>query len=242
MTGWSSTWVRNRGCRPRAGDGHGCGLHSMRGGPLMSTDHAATLRRFQNPAVRQSAALDDLVRQAVFGSAPEREQARWLIWEMGQQAGVRPASIHELYLARGRGEVPPFTTPAINVRVLAYDSARAIFRAARRLDVGAVICEIARSEIGYTEQRPAEYVAVMTAAALREGFTGPLFIQGDHVQVNAKKYAADPEAELQALRTLIEEELHARSEEHTSELQSRQYLVCRLLLEKKKSLLYQVRH
>src|SRR3712207_7085295 len=30
--------------------------------------------------------------------------------------------------------------------------------------------------------------------------------------------------------------LHARSEEHTSELQSRQYLVCRLLLEKKKYL------
>src|SRR3712207_7969516 len=30
--------------------------------------------------------------------------------------------------------------------------------------------------------------------------------------------------------------LQARSEEHTSELQSRQYLVCRLLLEKKKNL------
>src|SRR3712207_7914188 len=29
--------------------------------------------------------------------------------------------------------------------------------------------------------------------------------------------------------------LRARSEEHTSELQSRQYLVCRLLLEKKKT-------
>src|SRR3712207_7821788 len=28
---------------------------------------------------------------------------------------------------------------------------------------------------------------------------------------------------------------HSRSEEHTSELQSRQYLVCRLLLEKKKT-------
>src|SRR3712207_8376101 len=28
---------------------------------------------------------------------------------------------------------------------------------------------------------------------------------------------------------------HERSEEHTSELQSRQYLVCRLLLEKKKT-------
>ena len=168
-----------------------------------------TLQRFQSPGVRQSAAMDELVRQAVFGAPDERDRARWLIWEIGQQAGVRPASIHELYLARGRGELRPFTTPAINVRVLAYDSARAIFRAARRLDVGAVICEIARSEIGYTDQRPAEYVAVMTAAALREGFTGPLFIQGDHVQVNAKKYGADPEAELQAIRTLIDEELHA---------------------------------
>ncbi len=168
-----------------------------------------TLQRFQSPAARQSAALDELVRQAVFGAPDERDRARWLIWEIGQHAGVRPASIHELYLARGRGEVRPFTTPAINVRVLAYDSARAIFRAARRLDVGAVICEIARSEIGYTDQRPAEYVAVMTAAALREGFTGPLFIQGDHVQVNAKKYAAEPDTELQAIRTLIEEELHA---------------------------------
>src|SRR5690349_23380708 len=169
----------------------------------------ATLQRFQSPAVRQSAELDELVRQAVFGRPEEREQARWLIWEIGQRAGVRPASIHELYLARGRGDVRPFTTPAMNIRVLAYDSARAVFRAAKRLDVGALICEIARSEIGYTEQRPAEYVAVMTAAALREGFTGPLFIQGDHVQVNAKKYATDPAAELQAIRTLVEEELHA---------------------------------
>src|SRR5437899_7119084 len=175
----------------------------------MSNDIAATLRRFRSPAVRQSGEMDHLVRQAVFGTPEDRDQARWLIWEIGQHAGVRPASIHELYMARGRGEVPAFTTPAMNIRVLAYDSARAVFRVAKRLDVGALICEIARSEIGYTEQRPAEYVAVMTAAALREGFTGPLFIQGDHVQVNAKKYAVDPEAELQALRALIEEELQA---------------------------------
>src|SRR5438445_1091750 len=33
-----------------------------------------------------------------------------------------------------------------------------------------------------------------------------------------------------------------RSEEHTSELQSRQYLVCRLLLEKKKARYWQPRH
>jgi fructose/tagatose bisphosphate aldolase len=159
--------------------------------------------------VQDSAKIDALVRKAVFGSEDEKAHARWMIWEMGQKAGVRPASIHELYMARGRGEVPAFTTPAMNVRIMSYDTGRAIFRAAKRLDAGAIICEIARSEIAYTDQRPAEYVAVMTAAALREGFVGPLFIQGDHVQVNAKKYAADPDAELNALRALIEEELHA---------------------------------
>src|SRR6267378_251500 len=167
------------------------------------------LQQFDDPAVRRSPKMDALVRDAVFGNEDTKTQARWMLWEIGQRAGVRPASIHELYMARGRGDVPAFTTPAINVRILSYDTGRAIFRAAKRLDVGAVICEIARSEIAYTDQRPAEYVAVMTAAALREGFQGPLFIQGDHVQVNAKKYAADPEAELGAIRTLIDEEVHA---------------------------------
>ncbi|HMH81299.1 MAG TPA: hypothetical protein VK531_00400, partial [Gemmatimonadales bacterium] len=102
----------------------------------MASAPETTLQRFENPAVRQSSALDELVRRAVFGASEEREQARWLIWEIGQRAGVRPASIHELYLARGRGEVRPFTTPAMNIRVLSYDSARAVFRAALRLDVG----------------------------------------------------------------------------------------------------------
>src|SRR6266699_3547176 len=94
------------------------------------------LQQFDDPAVRQSPQMDALVREAVFGNEDARTQARWLLWEIGQRAGVRPASIHELYLARGRGEVPPFTTPAINVRILSYDTGRAIFRAAQRLDVG----------------------------------------------------------------------------------------------------------
>src|SRR3712207_6954201 len=41
-------------------------------------------------------------------------------------------------------------------------------------------------------------------------------------------------ADLPAGRHPGEDRPHERSEEHTSELQSRQYLVCRLLLEKKK--------
>src|SRR3712207_8298480 len=38
------------------------------------------------------------------------------------------------------------------------------------------------------------------------------------------------------LRGVLAEHAAVRSEEHTSELQSRQYLVCRLLLEKKKNI------
>src|SRR5581483_3124342 len=68
----------------------------------------------------------------------------------------------------------------------------------------------ARSEIGYTEQRPHEYAAVVLGAALREGFRGPIFIQGDHVQTNAKKYnSPDRDKELDALRALIKEEIAA---------------------------------
>src|SRR5207237_8845079 len=59
------------------------------------------------------------------------------------------------------GVIHGFTVPAINVRGMAYVTARSIFRTAIRLDAGAFIFEIARSEIAYTEQRPAEYVAVM---------------------------------------------------------------------------------
>jgi fructose/tagatose bisphosphate aldolase len=165
--------------------------------------------KVRDQARLRSAATDRLVWQAVFGSTEEREAARWLLWELGQVTGARPASINDLYLARGRGECGGFTVPAINVRMLAYDTARAIFRAARAGKAGAIILEIARSEIAYTEQRPAEYVAVMIAAALREGYTLPLFIQGDHCQVNHKKYQADPEGEVGEVKKLIAEEVGA---------------------------------
>src|SRR6478609_1714912 len=157
----------------------------------------------------RSAATDRLAWQAVFAEPNDREAARWLLWELGQVTGARPASINDLYLARGRGECGGFTVPAINVRMLAYDTARAIFRAARAGKAGAIILEIARSEIAYTEQRPAEYVSVLIASALREGYPLPLFIQGDHCQVNHKKYQADPDGEVGEVKKLIAEEVGA---------------------------------
>lgn len=156
----------------------------------------------RNEGALRTDKMDALVWEAVFGQGQAKDHARWLIWEIGQAVGVRAASINDLYLARGRGEVGGFTVPAINVRGMSYDTARSIFRTAVRMNAGAFILEIARSEIAYTEQRPKEYVAVMLAAALREGFRGPVFIQGDHFQVNAKKFANDPTGEVAAVKQL----------------------------------------
>ncbi|MDX2191978.1 MAG: class II fructose-bisphosphate aldolase [Gemmatimonadales bacterium] len=180
-------------------------LSHFRGAVVVSGHGVAV----QEPAVLQGEATDRLAWDAVFGDDATKDAARKLLWELGQAMGCRPASIHDLYIARGRGECGGFTVPAINVRAMAYDTARAVFRAARAADAGAIILEIARSEIAYTEQRPAEYVSVMIAAALREGYHLPLFIQGDHCQVNAKKYATDPEGEVGEVKKLIGEEVTA---------------------------------
>ena len=143
-------------------------LPSLFGSAVTVHDGQVTVSR---DTVLATPAMDSLARLAVFGDADERDHARWLIWELGQAVGVRPASIHELYMARGRGEIGHFTVPAINVRGMAYDTARSIFRTAIRMKAGAFLLEIARSEIAYTDQRPTEYVAVMTATVSSQATT-----------------------------------------------------------------------
>ncbi|HLA50639.1 MAG TPA: class II fructose-bisphosphate aldolase, partial [Thermodesulfobacteriota bacterium] len=73
----------------------------------------------------------------------------------------------------------------------------------------AIIFEIAKSEMGYTDQSPYEYATVVIAAALREGYKGPVFIQGDHFQINPKNYAQDREKEIAGLRELIKKAVGA---------------------------------
>src|SRR5438552_15931764 len=176
---------------------------------------AATLLSDRVSVTNSGAVTGDLVDKlawtAALGADAElRGTARWIIRSLAAAAGIRPASIHDLYMAMGHGDAAGFTVPAINVRAMAYDTARAVIRSAKKLQAGAFIFEIARSEIGYTEQRPHEYAAIVLAAALRERFAGPIFIQGDHVQTNAKKYnSPERDKELDTLRALIKEEITA---------------------------------
>ncbi|MDO8491694.1 MAG: class II fructose-bisphosphate aldolase [Dehalococcoidia bacterium] len=153
---------------------------------------------------------DDLITNAVFNpDARVKELCRQLIKETALKLGIVSSSIQPLYEAAGRGEYQRKTVPAMNIRGITYHVARRVFRAAMKQRVGAFVFEIARSEIGYTEQRPAEYAVCVLAAAIREGFFGPVFIQGDHFQFNAKKYSSEPEAETNSLKDLVREAIAA---------------------------------
>lgn len=122
-------------------------------------------------------AMDGLIFDAIFEEVEEaRIKKLLIIKEIAKGMDAIPSSIHGLYEEMGKHFLG-FTVPAINIRGLTYDVARAIFRKAKEKNVGALIFEIARSEIGYTKQRPLEYSACVLAAAVKEGFTGPVFLQ-----------------------------------------------------------------
>jgi fructose/tagatose bisphosphate aldolase len=183
-------------------------LHRDRASYELTNGHGLFLK---NPQKFSGPTMDLLVWDAVFGESEDiRNVARWIIRRGGLELGAVPASTHELYEARGRKECGGFTVPAINIRGMSYDVARAVIRAAKRLKAGAFIFELGRSEMSYTDQHPGEFAAVMLAAAIREGFEGPVFIQGDHYQANPKKFAKNYfELELQAIRDLCQEAVSA---------------------------------
>ena len=155
----------------------------------------------EDEARLRSDGIRDLAWTAAFtkddGAA---EAARWIVWEASQLLGSQSASIQDLYVARSRGEVSGFTVPAINIRAQTFDMARIIFEAANEADCAAVILELARSEQTYTYQRPMDYATSVLAGAIAAGWRGPVFIQGDHYQFNAKKYATDPEGMTEEIR------------------------------------------
>ena len=96
-------------------------------------------QRLSSRMRRSSAdAVGKLVEVSALEKGAKQGWARYLIRSAALQMGIIPSSIHELYMARGRGEVPhTFTVPAMNLRVLSFDAARAVFRVAQRMNAGA---------------------------------------------------------------------------------------------------------
>ena len=154
--------------------------------------------------------IDDVVMELIMADDPAtKKKLSKKILDIAYKSGIYPASIHEFYIARGKGEFSNFTVPAINLRSMTYDLARALFRVGKVNNTNAFIFEIAKSEMGYTNQPPAEYSSVVLAAAIKEGYKGPVFIQADHCQLNAKKFQENPDKEIEALQALIADAIGA---------------------------------
>jgi fructose/tagatose bisphosphate aldolase len=154
--------------------------------------------------------VDNIASTIVLGeSAYIKQLCYWITYSAALELGIVPASIQGIYEARGKGEISGFTVPALNIRTLTYDLSCAVFRSAKKINAGAFIFEIAKSEIGYTNQRPYEYASLILLAAIKEGFRGPVFLQGDHFQVDAAKYLSEKENEIVQLKQLIEEAIDA---------------------------------
>ena len=150
--------------------------------------------------------IENIARElALATKKEEKKKLAEIILNAAYENGVYPWSVNDLYLARGRGEFSGFTVPAINLRTMTYELARAVFRAAQKINAGTFIFEIAKSEMGYTDQIPAEFTSMCLAAAVKEGFSGPVFIQGDHFQLKAKNYNEDPKKEIEGIKHLIAE-------------------------------------
>lgn len=154
--------------------------------------------------------IDELIHTAIFSpDAHLQKESRSVIYQKAREHNIFPSSLHQVYRARGKKEVSGFTVPAFNIRTLTYNTAIILFSLAKQKNIGAFIFEIARSEIGYTDQRPEEYATAVLAGALKAGWEGPVFLQGDHYQFKALGYRDNPDEEIQKIKDLIRESIEA---------------------------------
>ncbi|MBP6882301.1 MAG: class II fructose-bisphosphate aldolase [Candidatus Levybacteria bacterium] len=158
----------------------------------------------------QSRLIDILIYQAHLAEEDVATISLDLIFELARLTDVVPSSIRPLYQAIARDEINGFCVPAFNIRTLTYDTAQVAFRLMMKHDILPVVFELARSEMKYTDQPPRLYSATILAAAIKQGYKGPVFIQGDHFQVNAEEFTSDKEAEIESLKNLIKDSLDSQ--------------------------------
>jgi fructose/tagatose bisphosphate aldolase len=154
--------------------------------------------------------IDYLIYAGVLSSdATTRHAARVYIRKLAKHFNVFSASIHPLYQAFGEGNIKGFTVPAMNMRTMTYDVAREVFKKSKEHEANAFIFEISRTEMVYTDQTQDELAVCILAAALKEGYEGPVFLQGDHYQFNTKKYKEYPQGQIDEIELSIKDALAA---------------------------------
>lgn len=153
--------------------------------------------------------IDRLAYTSQFSEPEVKREAQKLIWDISLAYGAYSASIQKLYEAIGREEIKGFTVPAINVRMFTYDIAQTIFLLMQQSAIGPLVFELAISEQEYTFQPPQEFVTSILAGAIKSGYTGPVFIQGDHYQFRSEAYLKDKNAEIGRIEGAIAHSIEA---------------------------------
>ena len=131
------------------------------------------------------ATLEQDILTLVLTPREKRKKLAVQILNLTWENGLYPASIRPVYQTLVRGELSPMTIPAFNVRGLTYPLARAIWRAALQANCGPIVFELAPSESSGCDQTFEEYAALVMAAAFKEGYRGPVFLQGDHFSLDS---------------------------------------------------------
>ncbi len=169
----------------------------------------------QNPDHLKKQLIDALIYNGIFNKDVNiREFIFWLIWEAAGVLNIQLASIQELYEARkeearNKNEYPHMIIPSIQIPGFSYYTARSVIRAAQQKNVGAFIFELTKADFDHTLQRPKEYTMNCLAAAIKEGYEGILFIQGDQFQINDRNFKQNRVAEVSLTRSLIDEAIDA---------------------------------
>ncbi len=154
--------------------------------------------------------IDHLIYTAVLSDDPQaRHLCRVYIRKLAKTLGIFPASIFPLYQAFGSGDVKGFTVPAMNMRAITYDVAREVFKKSIVHEASAFIFELSRSEAIYTKQNQDEVAICVLAAAIKEGYVGPVFLQGDHYQFDTKKFKEYPQGQIDEIELAVKDALTA---------------------------------
>lgn len=181
---------------------------------LSSIDGVLSVSENEVKVLNEDKFKDELIDRLAYNAALSDDQdikelSCWLIRGAAEGLSIVCSSIQGLYEARGREEYRDITVPAVNLRGLTYDLSRALFRCALKNNSLSFIFEIAKSELAYTMQSPSEYSAVILAAAIKENYRGPVFIQADHVQIKCKNFLSGRAKEIDCLKNVIKKELDA---------------------------------
>lgn len=139
--------------------------------------------------------LENAAREMAFASPERKKTISGAIRREAEGKRLFVGSIRPVYERIAAGTYTGFTVPAVNVRGLVFDIARAAFEAARDVAAGPFMFEIAPAELAAGRQTFEEYAGEILAAALAEKWEGPIFLQGDHFQVDSNDPARLSELE-----------------------------------------------